>query len=479
MRHRISFCGTRKNEYIAFDNMVEQYLPGAIVRSITGTSNKFWEEVSIVADTLLEMCKEECKVTLLSSRQVSFDLQQIELDKIESRYANGVIAVIKTAKSIMCLDGLELIKKLVCLLPAYSCYAEAEKKYNAVRPSAARMAENSRNIRDISRVGEESLFDKKEHESIVSDMTEEKEYEQLWNIIVFALTDDGYELIHQINNLGYREKLLCVLTEYAYGLKSLCKEGRRLKQDIPIALSVKESHDLTKEKMIKELREITEKALPLWEDEGCEIFGNDVYKHNITGILSTSLSTLVLTEMDLCIRTDYKFKACKCCDRLFATRKENQKYCEYPNPALGGKTCKVGAAYNTYWHENELLEEYRKSYASYNRWRNRVITDDDSKQYSYMRELEIYTVRNYGQEIWEKLNRKIKDETRISFSAWNEKALGSLDQFNEGNISKKECQAALSLPSIEARSSILAYIAKDRYRIDTDYLENLGIIKKK
>lgn len=477
---KILYLITNKNEFFAFGDAVSRYPIGTFIKYLLESNDSFWDNVERIVDETSSLCSNEHKLLYIPSAARSFGILNSVNKEIDASYANGLLKIIETTKKITTLNCSRLLKESVLLLPAYTCYVNAQQKSNAVSPSAERRAKNTHNIHDLSRSREETALDAKENHDMNSEEGDEVTKTQLWRDLISYLTGDiNYaSFVYYINSRDDRNALLDTIMEYCECAKRLCKEAKKLRQDIPIALGLRESNYLTVDNAKKALKDNVGGAIPVWQEEGSRIFG-DSYERNTPIFSVTSLTALAVLSLDFCSRYDYKFKACKCCGRLFATRKENQKYCEYPNPALGGKTCKVGAPYNTYWHGNELLKEYRKSYASYNRWRNRVITDDDSKQHSYMRELEIYTVRNYGQEIWEKLNRKIKDETRISFSAWNEKALGSLDQFDEGNISKKECQAALSLPSIEARSSILAYIEKDRYRIDTDYLENLGIIKKK
>lgn len=480
----VFFWGNAQKEILAFDGEVKEMFPGSIIKYIIESEDELWDNVSNVAKELAEICAREYPVEVISTEDLSNEIPLNVRNEVSKKYAAGLIEAISKAKEILDFSGPMVLKELVCFCPARSSYTDAKRKLNQVRPSAEREAENTRNIRNPERLPHEMEIDRKEHYDMNNDQGKFPACDAQWHRLLCALIEDDFEPVFtsSLNLFEDRKAMLTVITEYSDNLNSLCIEARKLKRDIPIAIGVRESEVISKEKVKAKLRENTKRANQLWAEEGRKVFGDVVTKGSDYGYSATSLSTLVLLEMELFSKYNFEVKKCEFCDGYHATRKANVKYCPYPNPNHIGASCREIAPKILYWNRSKMLKEYRKACGSYDRWIKRTKADDD-KAYDYMKLLKADIIAEFKEEekengeVWRKLMDKMKDEITSLFFQWDNNARKSMKDYEAGKISEEDCRASFTLPSVEERSPILAYMKKRGYDIDIDYLKELGVME--
>lgn len=480
----VFFWGDRQKEILAFDGEAKEMFPGSIIKYIIEAEDEFWDKVSNVAKELAEICAREYPVEVISTEDLSNEMPLNVKNEVSKKYAAGLIEAIAKAKEILDFSGPTVLKELVCFGPARSSYTDAKRKLNQVRPSAEREAENTRNIRNPERLPHEMEKDRKEHYDMINDQGKFPACDAQWHRLLCALTEDIFEPVFtsSLNLFEDRKGMIDIIAEYSSNLNSLCTEAKNLKRDLPIAIGIRESEVISKEEVKAKLRENTKRATQLWAEEGRKEFGEVVSKSGDYGYSATSLSTLVLLEMELFSKYGFEVKKCEFCHSYYATCKSNVKYCPYPNPNHKGESCRKIAPKILYWNRSKMVNEYRKACESYNRWIKRTKADDD-KAYDYIKLLKADIIAEFEEEekekgeVWRKLMDKVKDEITFLFFQWDNNARQSIEDYGAGKISEEDCQTSFVLPSVKERSPMLAYMKKRGYDIDKDYLKELGIIK--
>ena len=480
----VFFWGNAQKEILAFDGEVKEMFPGSIIKYIIESEDELWDNVSNVAKELAEICAREYPVEVISTEDLSNEIPLNVRNEVSKKYVAGLIEAITKAKEILDFRGAMVLKELVCFCPARSSYTDAEQKLSQVLPSAEREAKNTRNIRNVARLPHETEEDRNELSDMRDDTRKAAIIDARWKRLLCALIEDIFEpaFTNSLNQAQDRKAMLDVIAEYSDNLNRLCIEARKLKRDIPIAIGIRESEVISKEKVKAKLRENTKRANQLWAEEGRKVFGDVVTKGGDYGYSATSLSTLVLLEMELFSKYGFEVKECEYCHSYYATRKSNVKYCPYPNPNHKGESCRKIAPKILYWSRSKMLKEYRKACESYERWIKRTKADDD-KAYDYIKLLKADIIAEFEEEekekgeVWRKLMDKVKDEITFLFFQWDNNARQSIEDYGAGKISEEDCQTSFVLPSVKERSPMLAYMKKRGYDIDKDFLKELGIIK--
>lgn len=494
------FFEGEKEEIVLFFGEEYHLSPGEITKTFLEVDKAFWNKVEEIARTLREDCEKELQIGLKSSSEISYDLPSDIREKCERDYADGLIRLIKLAKTILNLAAPLLLKKLLLLLPAYQFYAAALRNLDQAFLATTNYEENMRNMRDPKRTPQEHAKDTELFYNNRNALEEFPAVQNRWRRLIDALlndfADENYEaseendkvrknqneavFVYALNTFSDRKEMLGVMKEYSRNMHYICAVARKLRVIVPVVAGITNVQDKVKTQADAEFRYYAERPVLLWKEDACELFAEYNWSKDNRGFLATTLSTLILLELDLCSRNRFRLRRCVLCKRLFVTRNSKVKYCKSPNPSYNGRPCQEVApqiVFREKQKSNPVEDKYSTKHATYQQWMRRKSPENKENKQDTMVELQQSLIPIYGEEIVCHLISKVEREIQSIYNAWNENAIEKKIEYEAGSITEKEALDALELPITKARSPILAYIKEADFYIDEDYLKELGIIK--
>lgn len=276
-------------------------------------------------------------------------------------------------------------------------------------------------------------------------------------------------------------KIFDIISEYSRNLRALCVEIMKLKRDLPVLIGVVDSDPVALKYVESDVFSWTSRGQALWPEEEKEIFGSVTVK-GAPAVAITAMSTLIRYELQLCHQHDMIFKRCEYCEGVFATHNSKKKYCNYPNLKHEGKPCKEIAAQKVYGEKLEsdpIKKEYKGNKNKYEQWKRRTTDDKEIEKNVHMKNLRTEIIFKFGEDVWHLTLKKVKEEISAIYEQWKKCAESKIREFEAGLISEKDCMVGVKAPSVSKRSPTLALLLDSECYIDGNYLEDLGIIKKK
>lgn len=406
---------------------------GSILKFLIETENHFWKKVKSIASEIVLLCEKDTCITVAD-----------------------LIAVIQKAKSIRSISPApELLTELMLYLPAHTGYADAAHKEDSVQLSALELEEFKHKIFSSDVSDHERDSASKRFYQRRDDMGDYPAITSRWIRWFNYLMHDGIpqNLAYELHVWQDCSEMLSIAKQYSQHMHDICVAAETWKSNIEAALLITDCDYLKRTTIIEEMLRST--PHPFAENDARNPFRNNSRKDSCAYAVTT-LPALIATATQAWLNYGLALTKCEFCGGYFFTRKSNRKYCGYPNSFLENKTCQDGAPKVVRQRKGALMPTYDKCYNTYRHWISRTITQDDKKMYDTMEDLQRYLMYVFGKRKAPLAMQMIEDEIETIFTRWDENAKKKLDEFIAGKITEDDCKAALVLPSVEARSPLLA-----------------------